>query len=55
MSGPATWLVKVRVPNRESLRDRVLDRLRSLSGVRTTGTIVVLSTTKETPQIDLGG
>jgi Lrp/AsnC family leucine-responsive transcriptional regulator len=54
VTGSATCLLKVRLPDRRALQTLVLDRINALSGVRHTETIVVLSTTKETPRIRPG-
>ncbi|HXV75623.1 MAG TPA: Lrp/AsnC family transcriptional regulator [Candidatus Polarisedimenticolaceae bacterium] len=54
VTGAATCLLKVRVADRRALQRLILDRINAMSGVRGTETVVVLSTTKETPQIDLG-
>lgn len=51
VTGSATCLLKVRLPDRRALQTLVLDRINALPGVRHTETIVVLSTTKETPRI----
>jgi Lrp/AsnC family leucine-responsive transcriptional regulator len=54
VTGSATCLLKVRVGTRDALQTLILDRVNALQGVRQTETIVVLSTTKETPRIQLG-
>lgn len=53
VTGAATCFLKVRVPDRLSLQRLILDRINALPGVRGTETVVVLSTTKETPHIHL--
>lgn len=53
VTGAATCLLKVRVADRHSLQRLILDRINALPGVRGTETVVVLSTTKETPHIHL--
>lgn len=53
VTGAATCLLKVRVADRVGLQRLILDRINALPGVRGTETVVVLSTTKETPHIHL--
>jgi Lrp/AsnC family leucine-responsive transcriptional regulator len=53
VTGNATCFLKVRVPDRRSLQLLILDRFNALPGVRGTETVVVLSTTKESPRIHL--
>ena len=53
VTGSATCLLKVRARDRHSLQTVILDRINSLAGVRQTETIVVLSTTRETPRLHL--
>lgn len=53
VTGGATCFLKVRVHDRRSLQRLILDRINALPGVRGTETVVVLSTTKETPRIHL--
>ncbi|MBP7146161.1 MAG: Lrp/AsnC family transcriptional regulator [Acidobacteria bacterium] len=53
VTGGATCLLKVRVQDRRGLQRLILDRINALPGVRGTETIVVLSTTKESPRIFL--
>jgi DNA-binding Lrp family transcriptional regulator len=53
VTGAATCLLKVRVADRLSLQRLILDRINALPGVRGTETVVVLSTTKESPRIHL--
>ena len=53
VTGSATCLLKVRVRDRQALQRLILDRINAMSGVRGTETVVVLSTTKETPRLDL--
>jgi len=55
VTGAATCLLKVRVHNRHALHKLILDRINAMPGVRGTETVVVLSTTKETPRLDLAG
>jgi Lrp/AsnC family leucine-responsive transcriptional regulator len=55
VTGAATCLLKVRVHDRHALHKLILDRINAMSGVRGTETVVVLSTTKETPRLDLAG
>lgn len=55
VTGRATCLLKVRVHDRRALHKLILDRINAMPGVRGTETIVVLSTIKETPRIDLAG
>jgi len=53
VTGAATCLLKVRVRDRRALQRLILDRLNAMPGVRGTETVVVLSTTKETPRLHL--
>ena len=53
VTGNATCFLKVRVPDRRSLQLLILDRFNALPGVRGTETVVVLSSTKESPRIHL--
>jgi len=55
VTGAATCLLKVRVHDRHALHRLILDRINAMEGVRGTETVVVLSTTKETPRLDLAG
>jgi Lrp/AsnC family leucine-responsive transcriptional regulator len=55
VTGAATCLLKVRVHDRHALHKLILDRINAMPGVRGTETVVVLSTIKETPRIDLAG
>jgi DNA-binding Lrp family transcriptional regulator len=55
VTGAATCLLKVRVHERHALHKLILDRINAMPGVRGTETVVVLSTTKETPRLDLAG
>lgn len=54
VTGAATCLLKVRVPNRQALQTLILDRINAVAGVRQTETVVALSTTKESPRLHLG-
>ncbi len=54
VAGEFSCLVKVKVPDRQALRELVLDRLNSLDGVRQTRTLIVLETAKETTRMALG-
>jgi Lrp/AsnC family leucine-responsive transcriptional regulator len=53
VTGTANCLLKVRAHDRQALQTLILDRINALGGVRQTETIVVLSTTKETPRLQL--
>jgi len=53
VTGAATCLLKVRVRDRHALQRLILDRINAMPGVRGTETVVVLSTTKETPRLHL--
>ena len=53
VTGAATCLLKVRVHDRHALHKLILDRINAMPGVRGTETVVVLSTTKETPRLHL--
>jgi len=53
VAGEFSCLVKVKVPDRQSLRELVLDRINALDGVRQTRTLIVLETTKETTRMPL--
>jgi Lrp/AsnC family leucine-responsive transcriptional regulator len=55
VTGTANCLIKVRARDRHALQTVILDHINSLRGVRQTETIVVLSTTKETPHLQLEG
>ncbi|HNX20355.1 MAG TPA: Lrp/AsnC family transcriptional regulator [Acidobacteriota bacterium] len=55
VTGKATCILKVRVRHRRALQRLILDRINAIPGVRGTETVVVLSTTKETPHIHLAG
>ena len=54
VTGAATCLMKVRVRDRRALQRLILDRINAMPGVRGTETVVVLSTTKESPNVHLG-
>lgn len=54
VTGKATCILKVRVRHRRALQRLILDRINAIPGVHGTETVVVLSTTKETPHIHLG-
>lgn len=54
VTGKSTCILKVRVRHRRALQRLILDRINAIPGVRGTETVVVLSTTKETPHIHLG-
>jgi DNA-binding Lrp family transcriptional regulator len=53
ITGAATVLLKVRAPDRRGLQRLILDRLNAIDGIRGTETVVVLSTSKETPRLHL--
>jgi Lrp/AsnC family leucine-responsive transcriptional regulator len=53
VTGAATCLLKVRVRDRRALQRLILDRINAMPGVRGTETVVVMSTTKETPRLHL--
>ena len=53
VAGEFTCLLKVKVADRHSLRELVLDRINELDGVRQTRTMIVLQTIKETPRMRL--
>lgn len=53
VTGTASCLLKARTRDRQELQKLILDRINALEGVRQTETIVVLSTSKETPRIHL--
>ena len=55
VTGAATCLLQVRVRDRHALHKLILDRINAMTGVRGTETVVVLSTTKETPRLHLAG
>lgn len=55
VTGAASCLLKVRVHDRHALQELILDRINAMPGVRGTETVVVLSTIKETPRLDLAG
>lgn len=54
VTGKATCILKVRVRHRRALQRLILDRINAIPGVHGTETVVVLSTTKESPHIHLG-
>lgn len=51
VTGDFTCLVKAKVPDRDALRELVLDRINALPGVRQTRTYLVLQTRKEDPRV----
>lgn len=53
VTGSASCLLKARTRDRQELQKLILDRINALEGVRQTETIVVLSTSKETPRVHL--
>lgn len=53
VAGDFSCLIKLKVADRQALRDLVLERINSLPGVRQTRTILVLETTKETMRLAL--
>lgn len=53
VTGSATCLLKVRVGDRLGLQRLILDRVNAISGVQRTETVVVLSSTKESPRLHL--
>ncbi len=53
VTGKATCFLKVRVRHRRALQRLILDRINAIPGVHGTETVVVLSTTKESPHIHL--
>ena len=53
VAGDCSCLVKVKAPDRQTLRTLVLDRFNSLAGVRQTRTTLVLETAKETSRLPL--
>jgi Lrp/AsnC family leucine-responsive transcriptional regulator len=53
VAGEDCYLLKVRVPDTEALSQLLRDRFGRLKGVQSTRTTVVLSTTKESPQLPL--
>lgn len=53
VTGEFSCLLKVKVPDRVSLRELVLDRINSLEGIRQTKTMIVLQTTKEETRLAL--
>ena len=46
VTGEFSCLLKVKVPDRQSLRELVLDRINALEGIRQTKTMIVLQTAK---------
>jgi Lrp/AsnC family transcriptional regulator, leucine-responsive regulatory protein len=54
VTGKATCILKARVRHRRALQRLILDRINAIPGVHGTETVVVLSTTKESPHIHLG-
>lgn len=53
VTGEFSCLLKVKVPDRISLRELVLDRINALEGVRQTKTMIVLETAKEETRVAL--
>lgn len=53
VTGEFSCLLKVKVPDRQSLRELVLDRINALEGIRQTKTMIVLETAKEETRLDL--
>jgi len=53
VTGEFSCLLKVKVPDRTSLRELVLDRINALEGVRQTKTMIVLETAKEETRVAL--
>ena len=53
VTGEFSCLLKVKVPDRASLRELVLDRINALDGIRQTKTLIVLETAKEETRIPL--
>ena len=53
VTGEFSCLLKVKVPDRGSLRELVLDRINALDGIRQTKTLIVLETAKEETKLAL--
>ncbi len=53
VTGEFTCLLKLKVPNRDVLKNVILDQLNALPGVRQTRTMIALSTSKEDDRIPL--
>ncbi len=53
VTGAATCLLKVRAASRRALQRVILERINALPGVRGTESVVALSTTKETPHLQM--
>jgi DNA-binding Lrp family transcriptional regulator len=53
VTGEFSCLLKVKVTDRTSLRELVLDRINALEGVRQTKTMIVLETAKEETRVAL--
>jgi Lrp/AsnC family leucine-responsive transcriptional regulator len=53
VTGEFSCLLKVKVPDRTSLRHLVLDRINALDGIRQTKTLIVLATAKEETKLAL--
>lgn len=53
VTGEFSCLLKVKVPDRASLRELVLDRINALEGVGQTKTMIVLQTAKEETKLAL--
>jgi len=54
VTGEFSCLLKVKVADRASLRELVLDRINALEGIRQTKTLIVLQTAKEETKLALG-
>ena len=54
VTGPHSWLLKLRVRDTASLQRAIATRLKPLPGVLRTETLIALDTAKETAELDLG-
>lgn len=55
ITGPHSWLLKVRTRDAAALQHLLANRLKSLPGVLRTETIIALDTAKETTELALAG
>jgi Lrp/AsnC family leucine-responsive transcriptional regulator len=54
VTGPHSWLIKVRVRDSAALQQLIAAHIKSLPGVLRTETIIALDTAKETSELPLG-
>ncbi|MES3025849.1 MAG: Lrp/AsnC family transcriptional regulator [Pseudomonadota bacterium] len=54
VTGPHSWLIKVRVPDTAALQHLLSRHIKPLPGVLRSESVIVLETTKETSELPLG-